>query len=457
VEVALFTRVACGGNLTGIYMYHGGTNPLGRHGYLNVAPWIATLSYDFQAPIGEFGRLKPAFYQARPFQQFLRDFPDLLAPTVSVWPEKDVEPTNTRDLRHMARMNGDDSGGFLFLNNYQDKLTLPDREGVRVELKFKNETLFIPEADTGLTLKSGVMAALPFNLSLAGARLKYATAQLMSKVDSDGRRTYVFFAPKGMSTEFVFDADTVKDIRGATATRSANGIRVAVDEPGTGAEFEVAPCSGLPFTILTLSRHQAEHCLKVKDLWGVERMVLSDDDVIGDGDALRVSALGDENLSFAVFPKPSGNVVGPTGNLVGVPDGLFTRYALALPKCELQAEVEKISEKKVLVKVAEGEFEKANDIFLRVDYAGDRGWAFIDGGLVADHYNSGVPWELGLKRWKSALGDRPLFLRIAPWKGDTSKVLFDGMTFKPVENAARPAAVHSVKLIPEYAATIRLR
>lgn len=457
VEVALFTRVACGGNLTGIYMYHGGTNPLGRHGYLNVAPWIATMSYDFQAPIGEFGRLKPAFYQVRPFQQFLRDFPDLLAPMVSVWPEKDVEPTNTRDLRHMARVNAADGGGFLFLNNYQDKLTLPDREGVRVGLKFKNETLYIPEAATGLTLKSGVMAALPFNLPLSGARLKYATAQLMSKVDSGGHLTYVFFAPKGMATEFVFDADTVKDIRGEAVTRSAKGIRVDVAEPGTGALFEVTPRSGPSFTILTLSRHQAEHCLKVNNLWGAGRLVLSDDDVIADGDTLRVSAPGDEHLSFAVFPKPSGNVVGPTGDLVGVPDGLFTRYALTLPKCELRAEVEKVADEKVLVKVARGEFEKVNDIFLRVDYEGDRGWAFIDGELVADHYNSGIPWELGLKRWKSALGDKPLFLRFVPWKGDTSKVLFDGITFKPVENAAGPASVHSVELVPEYAATIRLR
>jgi hypothetical protein len=204
VEVALFTRVACGGNLTGIYMYHGGINPLGKHGYLNVAPWFTTMSYDFQAPIGEFGRLKPAFFQVRPFQQFLCGFPDWLAPAVSVWPEKYVPPADTNDLRYMARVNGD--SGFLFLNNYQDKLVLPDRTDVRVEVKLNNETLTIPDAGAGLTLKSGVMAALPFNLPLAGVRLKYATAQLMSKVDAAAGRTFVFFAPKDMATEYVFDA-----------------------------------------------------------------------------------------------------------------------------------------------------------------------------------------------------------------------------------------------------------
>jgi hypothetical protein len=99
-------------------------------------------------------------------------------------------------------------------------------------------------------------------------------------------------------------------------------------------------------------------------------------------------------------------------------------------------------------------FAKLNDIFLRVDYAGDRGWAFIDGTLVADNFNNGVPWEIGLKRWKGSLGNQGLFLRIVPWKGDTSKVLFDGITFKPVENATQPAIIRSAQLIPEYAANI---
>ena len=454
VEVALFTRVACGGNLTGFYMYHGGMNPLGKHGPLNVAPWFSTLSYDFQAPIGEFGRIKPAYYQLRPLQQFMLDFPDLLAPAVSVLPDKYVEPGNAKDLRYMARVDGDH--GFLFLNNFQDKLNLPDRTNVQVSLKLKDETLFIPDTDAGLTLKSGVMAALPFNLPLSGARLKYATAQLMSKVDASGESTLVFFAPKGMATEYVFDAATVKDIQGVPAVRSGNTIRISGMEPGTGATFRVIPVIGKPFSILTLTRHQAEHCLKVQSLWGAERLVLSDDDVICDGKSLRVSSVGNENLSFGVFPNPAGKVSGPTGKIAGVGDGVFTRYAVNLPKHEVQAEIKKVGVDKVLVKVPRAEFKNINDIFLQVDYAGDRGWAFLDGTLVADNYNFGVPWELGLKRWKADVADKGLFVRIMPWKGDTSKVLFDGITFKPVESVQGSAVgFKSVRLVPEYVAEIR--
>ena len=455
VEVALFTRVACGGNLTGFYMYHGGMNPLGKHGPLNVAPWLSTLSYDFQAPIGEFGRIKQAYYQLRPFHQFMLDFPDLLAPAVSVLPDKYVEPDNAKDLRYMARVDGDH--GFLFLNNFQDKLALPDRTNVQLSLKLKDGTLSIPDTDAGLTLKSGVMAALPFNLPLSGARLKYATAQLMSKVDANGERTLVFFAPKGMATEYVFDAATVKDIQGAQGVRSGNAIRISQVEPGTGATFKVTPVSGNPFSILTLTRHQAEHCLKVQSLWGAERLVLSDDDVICDGKSLRVSSVGNQHLSFAVFPNPVGKVSGPTGKLAGVADGVFTRYAVNLPKHEVQAEIKKVAVDKVLVKVPRAEFKNLNDIFLQVDYAGDRGWAFLDGTLVADSYNFGVPWELGLKRWQADVAEKGLFLRIVPWKGDTSKVLFDGITFKPVDSVQGAAVgFKSIKLVPEYVAEIRI-
>jgi hypothetical protein len=210
------------------------------------------------------------------------------------------------------------------------------------------------------------------------------------------------------------------------------------------------------FSVLTLTRHQAERCLKVKDLWGAERLVCSDDDLICDGQTLRVSAVGRNDLSFAVYPTPSRPLLGPGGKLRGTADGNFTRYEVTLPPVEPQAEIQRVADDKLLVKVPPAEFKKFNDLFLKLDYAGDRGWAFIDGSLVADNFNYGTPWQIGLKRWKDQIGDHGLFVRIVPWKGDTSKVLFDGITFKPVESVQGAAVgFKSVKLVPEYAAEIR--
>jgi hypothetical protein len=108
-----------------------------------------------------------------------------------------------------------------------------------------------------------------------------------------------------------------------------------------------------------------------------------------------------------------------------------------------------------MVKVPKAEFDKVNDVFLRVEYAGDRGWAFIGSHLVTDNFNNGTPWELGLGRWREKLATDGLFLRVAPWHQDASKVLFDGITFKPVANAKEPAAIKSAELVPEYAAEFR--
>ena len=452
VEVGLFTRVATGGNFTGIYMYHGGMNPLGHHGPLNVATWFPILSYDFSAPIGEFGDLRQAYYQCRPFQQFLDEFPELLAPMQTVWPDHDVSPGDTNSLRYIARVNGD--SGFLFLNNFQDKVTLPDRENVRVEIQLPDETLRVPSTG-GLTLKSGVMAALPFNLPLGGAKLKYATAQLMTRVTAAGKTTYVFFAPNGMKPEFVFANGVKISGDGAAVVRAADCTRVKVAEPGLGATFEVTPATGKVFSILTLTRPLAERCLKVKNLWGAERLVCSDDDVICNGQTLRVSAVGRSDLSFAVFPNPTRPLVGPDGKLSGMTAGIFARYDLTQPTVELKAEIQHVSDDKLVVKMKPAEFKKLNDIFLMLDYAGDRGWAFINGSLVADNFNYGTPWRLGLKRWKSKIGGDGLFVHIVPWKGDTSKVLFDGITFKPVESVrGAPVGFKSVKLVPEYAVEV---
>ena len=454
-EVTLLTRAACGGSSFCMYMYHGGTNPFGTRGPINIERWMPAMTYDWSAPIGEFGRMRDSYRSLRPLQHFLSDFPDLFAPTVTVWPGPPVVPGDTHSLRYIARVNPATGGGFLFLSNYQDKLKLPDRKGVRIELKLRDETITIPEDARGMDLASNAMAVLPFNLAMDGAKLKYATAQLMAELNDGARRTWVFFAPKGMAAQYVFDAATVKDITGATPVAAGGTKVVAVAEPGTGAAFEVTPVKGAPFRILTLTRQQAEHSFKADDLWGAPRLVLSENDVIADDQMLRVSQVGNGKLSFALYPAPPGKINGPSGAVTGTADGIFTRYAITLPKQEIKAEISKPADGKLMVKVPKEEFDKVNDVFLRVEYAGDRGWAFIGSHLVTDNFNNGTPWELGLGRWREKLATDGLFLRVAPWHQDASKVLFDGITFKPVANAKEPAAIKSAELVPEYAAEFR--
>jgi hypothetical protein len=453
-EVTLLTRAACGGSMFCMYIYHGGTNPSGTRGPLNYDRWMPIMSYDWFAPIGEFGRLRDSYRALRPLANFLTGFPELITPTVTVWPGLPVQPGDTKNLRYVARIDG--NRGFLFINNYQDKLKMPPRKGVRIEVKLKDEKITVPADDKGMDLAADAMAVLPLNLEMDGARLKYATAQLLARLDNDGRRTWVFFAPGGMSAEYAFEASSIAATTGATPAKDKGLVRIPVPEPGTGAIFEVTPVGGKPFSVLTLTRQQAVNALKSDKLWDAQRLVLSDNDILAGGDMLRVSAVGKNELSFAVYPPPAGALRGPGSPLAPQKDGAFARYALTLPKRGIKADIVKPQKGQLVVKIPRKEFDQLNDIFLRVDYAGDRGWAFLDSHLVTDNFNNGQPWEIGLKRWCKQLGGDGLFLRVVPWKTNADKIVFDGIAFRPTGKANEPAEIKSVTLVPEYAAEIRL-
>jgi hypothetical protein len=289
-----------------------------------------------------------------------------------------------------------------------------------------------------------------------GARLKYATAQLLARLENDGRRTWIFFAPGGMSAEYAFEESSIAATTGSTLAKDKGLVRIPVPEPGTGAIFEVTPVGGKPFSVLTLTRQQAVNALKSDKLWGAQRLVVSDKDILASGDMLRVSAVGKNELSFAVYPPPVGPLRGTGGPLAAQKDGAFARYALTLPKREIKADIGKPQKGQLVVKIPRKEFDQLNDIFLRVDYAGDRGWAFLDSHLVTDNFNNGQPWEIGLKRWCKQLGGDGLFLRVVPWKTNADKIVFDGIAFRPTGKANEPAEIKSVTLVPEYAAEIRL-
>ncbi|MBP1663773.1 MAG: glycoside hydrolase family 35, partial [Bacteroidetes bacterium] len=63
-------RVGSGSNLPGYYMYHGGNNPDGKNTTLNEEQAckytnnndLPVKSYDFQAPLGEFGQINPHYH-----------------------------------------------------------------------------------------------------------------------------------------------------------------------------------------------------------------------------------------------------------------------------------------------------------------------------------------------------------------------------------------------------------
>src|SRR5205814_5500981 len=121
-----------GVNLYGTYMFQGGENPDGKSstlqesqatGYPNDVP---VKSYDFQAPLGEFGEERASLRKMKIFQYFLNDFGEYLARMTVHAP--DHLPADTADFRvprAAVRSRGD--SGFIFVNNYVRNYSMPMR------------------------------------------------------------------------------------------------------------------------------------------------------------------------------------------------------------------------------------------------------------------------------------------------------------------------------------------
>ncbi|BDI28999.1 hypothetical protein CCAX7_10500 [Capsulimonas corticalis] len=412
-EAIAMMMTARGGNLLGYYMYQGGTHFVGKHGSTGTFP---SLSYDFQGPLREFGQANAIYDYLKPVNYFLSDFGDLLAPMVVALPEDPVaDSRNVTGLRYGARAHGD--SGFLFLNNYQDRVQLPDRHNLQFELKFAHNSLRIPDKG-GFDLKQGESAILPFNLDLDGAHLDYALAQLFTRTQTDdGRAVYVFFTPEGMNGQYVFDTKTLAGVKAKSATVSKAGSRTTVSvQPGTDCLMQVKSKSGREFEILTLTRRQALRLTR-QDIFGRRRLVLSDNDVVASGGKLRVSQIGGAKLGFAVFPAPKATLVAETGHLAhpgGESEGVFRYYTIQVSKVKPDIQIEGIGGAEVKITSSPSALAGVNDVFLRVSYLGNEATLKRDGALLCDNLFNHAPWEIGLKRFREKLTGAPLVLGVTP-------------------------------------------
>ncbi len=170
-------KLGSGSNLLGYYMYHGGTNPEGLT-YLNETQrTVATnyndlpvKTYDFQAPLNEFGQKNPQYYLLRKLHLFMQDWGDVLAPMEASFPcQQDIAKGDDGFLRWSYREK--DGRGFVFINNYERLQNLSAKKNVQLEAC----GVKLPQ----LTIPAGCICIFPVNID----GIKYATAQLVAKRD----------------------------------------------------------------------------------------------------------------------------------------------------------------------------------------------------------------------------------------------------------------------------------
>lgn len=240
-------KLGSGSNLLGYYMYHGGTNPDGRLTTLNehqrtpVTNYndLPVKTYDFQAPLGEFGQRNPAYWLLRKLHLFLRDFGAQLAPMEAYFPAPQQAPQgDDAGLRWSYRTDG--RSAFVFVNNYERLRPLSDKRGVRFEVcgvRFPRRPVTIPAGTTCI-----------FPVRVAG--IEYATAQLVAQRDG---RIYLEQVA-GIPTEIAVDGRVLTDVRALGPDTPVWQNIYLVDSETAGRLFAPAEAAAEPDRTVSCTR-----------------------------------------------------------------------------------------------------------------------------------------------------------------------------------------------------------
>jgi beta-galactosidase len=443
VESVALVKLGCGSNLQGFYMYHGGTNPDGRLSTLQETQatnyWndLPVKSYDYQAPLGEFGQINTHYHPLRRVNLFLRDHGRTVAQLAPRLPVvQPNSPADTATLRWAARTDG--RSGLLFVNNYQRLQKMPARNGIQFELRLPSGPLRMPSEP--FTVPENCIFFWPFHHRLGGTRLIYASAQPVCSIEDDGRTYAVFAETPGVAAEFVFEGtnDLALERTTGRAVSDDSGLHIRDVKPGTESAIQLRTSSGSRVCVILLDHEGSLTCWK-DELLGRQRLFLTRAGLVVDGNQLRLTAENPEHLAVSILPAPE-SVAADGEKLGATQDGLFRRYVAhasrpsAVTACaELVREAGppraiRVGSQGVAEAPSDSDFDQAavwrlrlplnvdasRDLLLRIRYVGDVARVYLDGRLLIDDFYDGSSFDVGLKRHAPRIYAGELLIKILP-------------------------------------------
>ena len=474
-----------GVNLYGTYMFHGGENPDGKlstleesqaTGYPNDVP---IKSYDFQAPIGEFGEERASLGKIKLYQYFLNAFGTRLAPMAVYAPEQ--QPRSTADFSvPRASVRTDGRSGFIFANNYVRNYTMPARPAAQFEVHLPGETLRIPARPTDIP--SGAYFIWPFHFALGDVDLRYSTAQLFTQF-AGPETTWYFSAVRGIEPEFAFSASGVRSVKASSGTvQTEDGLTyVRGIKPSPDAWIDLTTSKGSHLRLLVLSAEDAEHTWRVR-LNGAERLLITEADVVPAADgSIRLRSRGNNRFAFTLLPAPHKALHSsiPLRQVSAADQGVS--YAAEAQELNLAADVKLIQPSGEAPPVAlgpradwrpsgvaqappEGDLRQAgkwsiavpssgecgvSELFLQIRYTGDVARLSSGGRLLDDDFFNGLDWNVGLKRFFDLAKTNTLELSVLPLRQD-APVYFETPEKIEFGSSGQAVRLQSVKLVPEY-------
>ena len=249
-------KLGSGSNLLGYYVFAGGTQFRGElhsteeeqeeTGYWTRVP---EKSYDFQAAIKESGELSEAYRKVKKLHYFLNEEGEKLAPMMPV-----IFSGKKDDLQLAVR--ADDRSGYLFGINYARYMPKETRKNCSFQVKLKEETISFPQ--NSIDIPDSTIFIWPLNYNLDGCTLKYATAQLVGKVEN----CFLFFQNRNIPVEMAFDRTGVSNIAAGNGTLKTTDRQLIVSglHPGKDCVISVTMENGKTHRIIILSEKEADDC-----------------------------------------------------------------------------------------------------------------------------------------------------------------------------------------------------
>lgn len=368
----------------GYYMYHGGENPDGRHSTLQKSNEIGDIfdttikSYDFQAPLGQYGQIRPHYNWLRRLNFFMGDFGGELARMPAFppdGPEKDF--SNPDNLRWSVRSDG--VSGFLFVNNYQRLQRMPAKANTKFQIVLPGGGMTIPQKP--ITIPADSFFCWSFNLDLNGVKLLYATVHPVSRSwDADGCMTIVFAEIPEITAEFAFDPSTLPN------TMASEALVFSDVQPSHEMAFRLRGKNGKEVRIFLLSEE----------------------------DSLALASKTQDG-KFVFERKPSMKCVPVVLDLIQNPgplrDWRSRSGEYSLPVSPPQNGFQSAAVWRV--RLPANLNMEANPI-LRIHYKGDVARLTLNGRLLNDDFYNGSVFEVGLKRYAPDILSGNLCLEIMP-------------------------------------------
>jgi hypothetical protein len=403
--------VGSGTNGLGFYMYHGGTTPSIGNYFFTEGAGLHNKSYDYQAPIGEFGNVSSGYYPLKLMNYFLKSYGNDLAPLYPILPSTNdsIKANNTSTLRYSVRGDGDK--GYLFMQNYQDHIEMKDLLGLKVNVTTSSGIISFPEIGN-FTLKAGSSAIFPFNINYDGVEIRLATVQPFCSFTNKNKRYNVMVSIDGITPEMVLKGKA-KVTGNEIKTFIRNGNTVVAFVTGKRSEFQV---NGVSFLVLPNSDAENAYLVGKAD---DEKLVISKALVLDDGEQISLISKNQEHVDFAIYPA-SANVATVEVTITKTKSQLknIGEWNLNLPKIETGIQLIQADASHFVLKAGSLDLSKANDVFITFDYRGDRGICMMNGELQTDDLYTSKPWTIGLKKFQESLKTNDMYFYFMPMAKD---------------------------------------